>query len=83
MRRSANAGLSQGGQALEAGGGREAAIGLEFLARAGLEHHMSAVLNCEKPLKVSEEGEQGAITVLQVDSKEAENHSPRNSLWPL
>lgn len=80
--RSASAGPSQGGQALEARGGR-GTTGFEFLARAGLEYHMLAVLDCEEPLKVSEEGEEGAITVSQVDSKEAEKHSPRNSLWPL
>lgn len=61
----------------------EAATGLEFLARAGLEYHMPAVLDYEEPLKVTEEGEQGAITVSRVDSKEAEKHSPRKSLWPL
>lgn len=33
----------------------EAATGLEFLARAGLEYHMPAVLDCEESLKVRKE----------------------------
>lgn len=61
----------------------ETATGLGFLARLGLGIHMPAVLDCEEPLRVSEEGEQDAVTVSQVHNKEAEKHSPRNALWPL
>lgn len=39
------------------------AAGLGILAKAGLEYHMPAVLDCEEPQRVSEKGEQGAITV--------------------
>lgn len=35
---------------------REAATGFGFLARADLKCHMPAVLDCEEPRKVSEEG---------------------------
>lgn len=58
----------------------EAATGLRFWARAGLEYHMPAVLDCEEPLKVSEEGEQGAVTVSRVDNKEAEKQPQERPL---